>query len=62
MFPQIRIADGFRLQSAEQLVVIGCAIIERLTGNPALQHRDCRRYMGAHVVQCQLSGNRLPAF
>jgi hypothetical protein len=35
MFPQIRIADGFRLQSAEQLVTTGCAIIKGLTGNAA---------------------------
>jgi hypothetical protein len=35
MFPQIRIADGFRLQSAEQLVTTGCAIIQGLTGNAA---------------------------
>jgi hypothetical protein len=33
MFPHIRIADGFRLQSAEQLVTTGCAIIKGLTGN-----------------------------
>jgi len=35
MFSQIRIADGFRLQSAEQLVTTGCAIIKGLTGNAA---------------------------
>ena len=35
MFPQIRIADGFRLQSAEQLVTTGCAIIKGLSGNAA---------------------------
>ena len=35
MFPQIRIADGFRLQSAELLVATGCAIIKGLTGNAA---------------------------
>jgi hypothetical protein len=35
MFSQIRIADGFRLQSAEQLVATGCAIIKGLTGNAA---------------------------
>ena len=35
MFKNIRIADGFRLQSAEQLVTTGCAIIKGLTGNAA---------------------------
>jgi hypothetical protein len=35
MFAHIRIADGFRLQSAEQLVATGCAIIKGLTGNTA---------------------------
>jgi len=35
MFAHIRIADGFRLQSAEQLVTTGCAIIKGLTGNAA---------------------------
>jgi hypothetical protein len=35
MFSQIRIADGFSLQSAEQLVATGCAIIKGLTGNDA---------------------------
>jgi hypothetical protein len=35
MFSQNRIADGFRLQSAEQLVATGCAIIKGLTGNAA---------------------------
>jgi hypothetical protein len=35
MFPNIHIADGFRLQSAEQLVTTGCTIIKGLTGNAA---------------------------
>jgi hypothetical protein len=35
MFAQIRIADGFRLQSAEQLVTTGGAIIKGLTGKGA---------------------------
>jgi hypothetical protein len=35
MFSQIRIADGFRLQTAEQLVTTGGAIIKGLTGNAA---------------------------
>jgi hypothetical protein len=35
MFGDTRIADGFRLQSAEQLVTTGCAIIKGLTGNAA---------------------------
>jgi hypothetical protein len=35
MFAHIRVADGFRLQSAEQLVATGCPIIKGLTGNAA---------------------------
>jgi hypothetical protein len=35
MFSQIQIADGFRLQSAKQLVITGCAIVKGLTGNAA---------------------------
>jgi hypothetical protein len=35
MMPQTRIADGFRLQSAEQLIVTGSSIIQGLTDNTA---------------------------
>jgi hypothetical protein len=35
MAPHIRIADGLRTQTAEQLINTAGAIINRLTGNPS---------------------------